>query len=33
MAVFASEIREHQAGWCTGPSHSPVLPVPYRRPT
>lgn len=33
LEVFAAEVGEHLAGWCTGPSQSPVLPVPYRRPS
>ena len=32
LTVFAAEVSEHLGGWCTGPSQSPVLPFPYRRP-
>jgi NADH:ubiquinone oxidoreductase subunit F (NADH-binding) len=32
LSVFAGEVSEHLGGWCTGPSSSPVLPFPYRRP-
>lgn len=32
LSVFAAEVSGHLGGWCTGPSSSPVLPVPYRRP-
>ncbi len=30
LDIFAAEVSEHLAGWCTGTSDAPVVPVPFR---